>query len=95
MCTLYFATFDHLHDVLVLVLDQFVHLHLVDDSVCFEIIFIGFSPKNLYINMCILYFATFDHLHDVPLLVLDQSVLHLVDDFMDFEIISNGFSSKN
>ena len=45
MCILYFATFDHLHDVLVLVLDQFVHLHLVDDSVCFEIIFIGFSPK--------------------------------------------------
>ena len=41
MCILYFATFDHLHDVLVL--DQFVHLHLVDDFVGFEMFFIGFS----------------------------------------------------
>ena len=46
MCILYFATFDHLHDVPLLVLDQSVHLHLVDDFMDFEIISNGFSSKN-------------------------------------------------
>ena len=45
MCILYFATFDHLHDVLVL--DQFVHLHFVDDFMGFEMFFIGCSSKKL------------------------------------------------
>ena len=53
MCILCFETFDHLHDELVLVLDEYVLLPLVDDSVDFEITLIGFGLKNLAINMCI------------------------------------------
>ena len=46
MCILCFETFDHLHDELVLVLDEYVLLPLVDDSVDFEITLIGFGLKN-------------------------------------------------
>ena len=46
MCILCFETFDHLHDELVLVLDEYVLLPLVDDSVDFEITLIGFGSKN-------------------------------------------------
>ena len=53
MCILYFATFDHLYDALVLVRDQFVHLHLVDVSVDFEIISNVLSSKNWANNVCI------------------------------------------
>ena len=52
MRILYFATFDHLHDVLVLVRDQFVYMHLVDVSVDFQIISNLFSSKNWANNMC-------------------------------------------
>ena len=53
MCILCFETFDHLHDELVLVLDEYVLLPLVDDSVDLEITLIGFGSKNWAINMCI------------------------------------------
>ena len=41
-----FETFDHLHDELALVLDEYVHLPFVDDFVDAEITFIGFGSKN-------------------------------------------------
>ena len=47
MCILCFETFDHLHDELVLVLDEYVLLPLVDDSVDLQITLIGFGLKNL------------------------------------------------
>ena len=46
MCILCSETLHHLHAELGLVLDQYVHLLLVDDCVDFEIICIGFSSKN-------------------------------------------------
>ena len=46
MCILCFETFDHLHDELVLVLDEYVHLPHVDDLLEFEISFIGFGLEN-------------------------------------------------
>ena len=48
-----FRILDLLSAELALVLDQLFHLHLVDDSVDFEIIFIGFCSKNWAKNMCI------------------------------------------
>ena len=53
MCILCFEIFDQLHDELVLVLDEYVHLPLVLNFVDFEITFIGFGLKKLAINLCI------------------------------------------
>ena len=53
MCILCFETFDHLHDELVLVLDEYVLLPILYDSVDFEITLIRFASKNWAINMYI------------------------------------------
>ena len=85
----------YIHDELVLVLDEYVHLHLIDNFVDFEITSIGLGLKNRHINMCILCFEIFDQLHDELVLVLDEYVhLPLVLNFVDFEITFIGFGLK-
>ena len=44
--------FDYLQDQVELVLDEYVHLPLVDEFVDFEINLTGFGSKNLHIKIC-------------------------------------------